>query len=491
MEAIASTASELPIALYGRVSKREQAEDGDALKRQLWQLNREGDRREGQKLEFVDVQSGRRDDRPEFMKLQKLIASKGVRCVVVSRIDRITRDVETNARLSKLFERTGVEVFELLLGRAIDWKNPHDWEYFVGCGVKAEGESRMLSARVKQTFEWLRVQRKPVGRVGWPYRRGADGFIEPHPDHWETAVRAIEILLDEGGTTTRAHIRLREELGIDRSHAWLTNWARSPLLRGHTPRDTRDERGFRKKKGDPIYIDENTHVSLFSEPRLVKQSAQKRLDRILEDSKRVKGAALKFRKYPLSGLVTCGRCGCVCHVKRASKSKYPDKVYTYLMCSARGNYRDCGGKYGSLQGHRGTVHTPYTDVDAAVLEKLRSRGCELIEASISAHEAHSAAPVESSAAKRLRGQIAKLEAMEDPDLKEAIARKQALLTKQLLEDSGEISRVSQESRDLLMQYAALPEFWSAANDKEKREIYLEFVESISVDRQNIEITLRV
>lgn len=56
------------IATYGRVSKLEQARDTDALVRQKWQLERATTGLE-EVISFVDIQTGKRDDRPDFLRL--------------------------------------------------------------------------------------------------------------------------------------------------------------------------------------------------------------------------------------------------------------------------------------------------------------------------------------------------------------------------------------------------------------------------------------
>lgn len=173
------------IATYQRVSNKEQARDSEAFTRQGWQLDREVAKYpEQDRLKFADIQSGRKDDRPDFLKLIAAIEADKIDILIITRIDRIGRDVESNSRLQKQLQRKGVRVYEILLGRFLDWQNPHDWSYFVQAGLDGEKESRMLSARIAQTFEYHRAQGKMGGgMVGFPYRRGKDGRIEAHPDN--------------------------------------------------------------------------------------------------------------------------------------------------------------------------------------------------------------------------------------------------------------------------------------------------------------------
>jgi hypothetical protein len=220
--------------------------------------------------------------------------------VVVTRIDRITRDLATNAMLAKLFEESGCKIYEILLGQTVDWAKPNDWEYFVRSGVRAEAESRVLSARIKQTFDWHREQGKAVGAVGFGYRRSASGFLEPDPEQWATAISMVRIYLEENGARTRTVERYRQELGIERTMNGLALWIKSPLIRGHTVYGVRS--GVNKKKpGKPEKIIYNTHLSLLNAPELAALDAARELERIFGERKYKKGTIHQQKIRPLSG----------------------------------------------------------------------------------------------------------------------------------------------------------------------------------------------
>lgn len=474
----------LPIALYGRVSKKEQAHDSEALPRQLWQLNRAAESFDGEAVEYVDIQSGRRDDRPEFQKLLGLIQSKAVSMVVLTRIDRITRDLETNAKLAKLFEASQVRIYEILLGRTIDWKNPNDWEYFVRSGVKAESESRMLSARIKQTLEWHRVQGKAVGYVGFGYRRSEDNRIEPDPEQWPKAIAMVRIYIEENGGRTAAVKRIRDELGIERTMNGLSNWIRSPLIRGHTRYGTVLPDGRRKPNGPQVTVIEGTHASLFDAPELQEINALKEVERILRERKYKKGKIGPATIRPLSGLVFCKRCGAVNHIKTTKWKGRPNQQYLYLACSAHAEKQSQCGKAAN-----GPVYVRYEVVDDAVVEALRQRGTAL--AALVVNAAKEQPPEETEEMITLRAQIGKLEAMDDPDLAAAIATKKKALNQLVLElNRGDDSDI-QLAREQLVQFAAVPAFWAIATVEEKKAIYRDFVAKVLVDGDDIEVKLLV
>ena len=476
------------IGLYARVSTREQAEDGDALVRQIWQLNRAAQQYGGQTTQFTDIQSGRRDDRPQFQLLLDRIKSKELDLVIITRVDRFSRDLAMQASLAKLFEKTGVKIHEILLGRIVDWKNPNDWDYFVRSGVKAEGESRMLAARISQTFDWLREQNKPAGgHVGWPYRRSQDGFIEPNPEAWPIAVQAILICLDCGGATTKALIRIREELGVDRSRQWLHHWLRSPLLRGHLVRDTLDSRGYRKSKGDrpTMGIAYNTHPSIFSDPLLIAARAEERLDLLLSHAKRTPRGKTLDGVDPLSGLCICDRCGGPANIKNISHWRYPEKRYRYVVCGARhGRGKNCGGDYGNFRGQRRTIHTVYDLAESAVIEALAARGNELIRQELAA-----IAPPQQQETPEMRGlaeQIKRLEALADPDLDGAIAKKKAQLSQLAAQLSWKGDNDSEELKAIAIDRVEL----DMLTREQRRSLYLKHIREVRCDRDKVRVYLR-
>lgn len=465
------------IATYKRVSNKEQARDGEAYARQGWQLDREAAKYpDRDRLQFSDIQSGRRDDRPDFLKLIAAIEGNKIDTLIITRIDRIGRDVESNSRLQKQLQRKEVKVYEILLGRFLDFKNPNDWSYFVQAGLDGEKESRMLSTRILQTFEYKRAKlQMGGGRVGFPYRRNSDGNIEPDPDNWDLAIECVKIAIDRGGASMKAIAKIRE-LGLDRSRIWLSRWLRSPLLRGHTPIGAFDRIDGKRKLKQPeqFEIFRDTHPSLFADPQLM--GAEKQVDRIVADAKRYKGKAIERRIHALSGLVWCGRCGKICHVK-CTQSRI------YLACSQRSNGKSCGSEYGKRQ----PINTPYPIVEAQVILALTNKAAELIDLEIARLPTEKP---EHPDIIKLRGEIRRLENLNDPDLKEAIDSKTDRLNELLLADPVDAmtDRMRQEFIDT---FSSGGDFWLCGSESEKRSIYRDWVREVTVDRDRIIVRLIV
>lgn len=465
------------IATYQRVSTKEQARDTDALVRQAWQLDRQAAKYpERVRLKFEDIQSGRRDDRPDMIRLIAAIKQDKIDILIVTRIDRIGRDLESNSRLQKLLQKKQVRVFEDMLDRFLDWKNPNDWKYFTQAGLDAEGESRMLAARIGKTFQWQRsLGKMGGGMVGFPYRRNEQGFIEPDPDKWQLAIKCIQIVIEENGASMRACIRIRE-LGLERSRTGISKWIRSPLIRGHTPYNVRDDDGKIKPNQCDLFL--NSHVSLFSDRELV--GAEKIIDRIIKDSERYKGKTRRHLVHPLSGLIYCQRCGAICHVKVCTTA-------TYVICANRNKKGiACGAPYGKPGGKREPINARYEAIEDEVILQLTQRSATLVDLALS--EVQTEAPIHPDIA-RLEGEIIKLRLMNDPDLDSAIAKKAAQLNRLRLVDP--LQNESMELRDEFIKLFANPITLIRMPDADKRELFREWIERIDVDQRHVSVKLKI
>ncbi|QLE52921.1 recombinase family protein (plasmid) [Nostoc sp. C057] len=88
---------------YARVSSREQAEDHQALEQQIARLLKAG----ATEI-FVEVKSGRRDDRAKLNQLIILVQLKQVDGVIVTRIDRIARSLPKLRQFLDVFVNSDV-----------------------------------------------------------------------------------------------------------------------------------------------------------------------------------------------------------------------------------------------------------------------------------------------------------------------------------------------------------------------------------------------
>jgi hypothetical protein len=260
----------------------------------------------------------------------------------------------------------------------------------------------------------------------------------------------------------------------------LALWIKSPLIRGHTVYGVRS--GVNKKKhGKPEKIIYNTHLSLLNAPELAALDAARELERIFGERKYKKGTIHQQTIRPLSGLTFCGRCGAVCHIKTGY---HKETIYRHFVCA---NHSQRQSKCGSRA--KGSIYVAYDLVDRAVLEALQERGEDLANLVLS--QAAMVEVEETPEIIALRGAIANLEALADEDLRGAIAKKTTALNRLIAEQSGQDDQSLVEAREMLVQYASVPEFWDIATDAEKKAIYRDFVGEVTVDGNDIRVTLLI
>jgi hypothetical protein len=225
-------------------------------------------------------------------------------------------------------------------------------------------------------------------------------------------------------------------------------------------------------------------------PELKAINAEKAIDQIIKDSSRMRGNNRNNYPYPLSGLLFCGRCGGRCHIKKIRSAKYPDHTYTYITCGMRTqNAIDCGGLYGTFQGRKGAINTRYDDVDRLVMQSFSDKAIELVT---EAAKTPSLIPLpENSEVKKLRADILKLEAMNDADLQDAIAKKRAALQVLMANDSNGDTGEKRKQQELIEIIQGSPNFFEFASDEEKKTLYRDYVERIECDRSLITIKLLI
>ena len=127
---------------YARVSSREQAEDSQAFEQQIARLKEAG------ATEILsDIESGSKNDRPEFQRLMSLVLEGTVDEVIFTRIDRLTRSLSQLGKCIEIFENSGVNL--QILDQKLDLKTPTGKLMAHLLGAVAEWETDLLSERVR------------------------------------------------------------------------------------------------------------------------------------------------------------------------------------------------------------------------------------------------------------------------------------------------------------------------------------------------------
>lgn len=335
-----------------------------------------------------DIQSGRESDRAGYMELLDLIDRRQVSEVVITRIDRLGRDAaDTDAAIAFAAKR-GVKL-TAIDGGTIESETPQGFAMSRFMTTMAEMESRMLSLRIKSNLEQLRLKGHPIrGRAPWGYRLKPDktGY-ERHPVEWARAQTMLRILASCEWRLTAALRQWASEGRGDiplHSPKTLRGWLVNPVLRGGMGYFMQSNKEFARVVWE-------TH-----EPLMTNECYNQAL-KALKLNRRMWGQNVTLTPKLLTGLCRCAECGR--HLSYAG-----GRTYLGLLCRHFG----CSQQYKS---------TRESVIREAVLEAISARAESL--ATLIADE-----PPE---AQLLRDAIQRLEALNDPDVADAIAAKRLKL----------------------------------------------------------------
>jgi DNA invertase Pin-like site-specific DNA recombinase len=211
---------------YLRVSTDRQGKSGLGLKAQRESVTRYLNGGEWTLLgEFVEVESGKRDDRPQLAAALEYCKLTGA-TLVVAKLDRLARDAHFLLGLQK----AGVEFV------ATDM--PHANRLTVGImAMVAEEEARMISARTKAALAAKKAQGHKLGgyRLGAPKVDGTLGTAakKRKADEFAAAVGPITAALRDEGLSLRAIASALKDRGIrtPQGGAWTATAVRNVLAR--------------------------------------------------------------------------------------------------------------------------------------------------------------------------------------------------------------------------------------------------------------------
>jgi len=147
---------------YARVSKREQAEDTNALKQQIERLEVAG-----AETIYSDVQKGTRDDRPQFQTVLQLIKENKVEVLYIVRSERITRSLPMLIKIVAICKRHNTAF--VMIDQRFDSTTPQGKLMLNIFGTLAEWEVDQLSERVRNGKEYQRNHHWPYGICPFGY----------------------------------------------------------------------------------------------------------------------------------------------------------------------------------------------------------------------------------------------------------------------------------------------------------------------------------
>ncbi|MBD2414788.1 hypothetical protein FACHB389_31670 [Nostoc calcicola FACHB-389] len=354
---------------YARVSSREQAEDHQALEQQSTRLLKAG----ATEI-FVEVKSGRRDDRAKLNQLIILVQLKQVDGVIVTRIDRIARSLPKLRQFLDVFVNSDVNL--VILDQSIDLSTSQGKLMVNILGSFAELEVDMLSERVKHGKQHGRNQVKACEQAPWGYVVQDSKYVldnspylclitEDRPKNY-LQLKKSDIPFEQlpgrtvaqlGKEFIQSYIQEKSIRGAlrcvfkkygvgktsakinshDRVFYWTQRgfslWLINPVLSGHTSYLKENKRNHLKHPSEWTTI-KDTHP----DQRLMTDEEAAEIQYLLELNKKIGSGALgqkadannHYREYAYqAGMIFCGECGSKCTIKYSS-SKH--KQYSYYAC---------------------------------------------------------------------------------------------------------------------------------------------------------------
>jgi DNA invertase Pin-like site-specific DNA recombinase len=408
---------------------------------QLAALANQRSRVEATGVDFIlqDIQSGRESDRDGYQQLLELIATKAIDEVVIARVDRLGRDAaDTDAAIA--FAAKNSVTITALDGGTIESETPAGFVMSRIMTTMAEMESRMLSNRIRAGLNERRRKAMPIrGRAPWGYRVTADKRqFEPHPIEWPR-VQAFLQLMRENNWRMSTTLNLWAQQGLGpipiNSCRSIRGWLLNPILRGGI--------GYRQLPNNLFEeIVWETHEPLLSHAEV------EHFTQILESNRRMWGSNNHRMPRLLTSLCKCGHCG-------RTMSYAGGRNTPALLCQALA----CSQRYKS---------TRESVIALAIAEALAAKA-EALALSIPSNETPEQA--------NLRATIASLEALNDPDLADAIAAKRERLA-QLHSAPVVPPEILAALRD--------PRLYEQASYEELTDLFHQFVAQVVVTTQAVE-----
>jgi hypothetical protein len=292
--------------IYTRVSTDDQEDEGVSLPAQISECRRYVGRQEwifGDELQ--DVQTGRRDDRPDYQRL--LMSVRGLAlegkpaAVVVASLDRLGRNVAERVRAYQELKALGAPIHSVREGGIVS-----EFTYNILAAV-AQEESRKLGERVRASTRYF-VEHgwHPVGRVAWGYQwrpataqERAEGaptkVMEPHPaeapyvrEAWDRLTRGESM---QSVSRWAAGLPAEARGGRNLRFAAIRKLMRAPVYAGRFGEPADDVLTRPVGRWQPLISDETW------------QAAQDSLTMARKMPRQASG------EFPLTGLLRCQRCG--------------------------------------------------------------------------------------------------------------------------------------------------------------------------------------
>lgn len=411
---------------YGRVSTAS-GEQLSALETQLnWLQNQACD------LVLSDVESGRNIERPDYQRLRRLVEDGRVSEVVAVRLDRLGRLASECDAFIELCDRKGTAVTTRDDGR-LTMATPEDLLLTRLKASLAQGESMKISQRIHKARQQGKRDGRPMKKPCFGYRLSVDRKrLELDPEQAAVAMELINALRDGQWRMQPILERFAGRIPLNSVRA-LRSWLLNPTIRGALAYGQLKNHRFEE-------VLWNQHDALLSREDFAAMQV------VMECNRRLWGRHGQKTMRALTGLCVCRECG--------NKLVYiPGRRWPSLRC--RGD--TCSQRYKGVRE---------AELLLFATEAMAAQAAERLAAMAQVQDSPEVA--------LLKAQIETLQAQNDPDLADALDRKQnrlnALLNEPVLDQE-------------LVSKIADPRWFDSLNYDELTLVLHQVVASIEVTKQ--------
>ena len=306
---------------YCRVSTGEQE---DALVQQVTRIQKAGVVKV-----YQDIESGKSDKRKQLNALLNDIKAGLITELVITRIDRLARNLINFNKTFNILEIHKVKL-TILDSPVDDPSSPFGWYSINLMAQAAEFELRMIQARIKHGYDHFHEQNKASSKPPFGYMRlnekyAPDTTINQYASksNWVIAREIVDYFIDNSSTLRGTTNYIFNTYKLDWSAPRLKYWLNNLILQGDTCYNVKGNQAHPEKWD----VRPNTHQPLISreEGQLIKNQ--------LTENKKKWGynTGKKVESWLLSGQVICADCGykCFLYNKRSTMS---------LRCTKRNHY---------------------------------------------------------------------------------------------------------------------------------------------------------
>jgi DNA invertase Pin-like site-specific DNA recombinase len=458
---------------YCRVSNKEQAVDQNALKQQIARI-------ESQNIQrlYVDIESGRTEKRKEYQRLLADIEKGEVTELVITRMDRLIRNLLKQLNLISIFEEKKIKL--IVLDQHVDLTTASGKLTTNILGAFSQNYSDDLSERIKHGFSYQRKMKK-VNRISFGYKivdtkieLDLDPFVCTIADkkeysRYDIARLIICFFLGEKsfgrclkklnayfGLSKLNSQSLKHHKSLHFSSAGLKIIITHPTWRGHIVY-------FHKDKTRPATYHFNNHTPILTNTEYTE------IQHIITHNKKVRGFGVSSKNI-FTGYVVCQNCG-------STMSAMATRTNI-----AYNQYYHCQQVYLNVCSVRKCIRIE--KITAALFSCLQSKYHELITLT------H--APIENTKSKETNSLLLQIESLE-------LLPKNSAIDKAIEEIRSQISKLeylrndtTQQDEDYLKALFSSTSFWETLLPHQLKEIVHKLVDKILIlDGDVIEIQLKL